>query len=209
MNPTIKKAGLFFVLLTVLGTLGWSVRWFLAKRGGEVRLAARSEQAVPRMVLGNDTMYRQRDPQWAEEKTGGSRETLSAVGCTVCGLSMALAQHGVALNPAELNRKLQDGGGYTEQGWVKWDAVRGVTGGRVAVELPAHPSQEDIDTALAAGNPVLVKVYLAPGVQHWVLLVGREGREYLMKDPLGDGKSLGLLSSLGSDIFAVRIVKGR
>jgi len=39
-----------------------------------------------------------------------------------------------------------------------------------------------------------------------VLLVGREGREYLMKDPLGDGKKLGLLSAYHSDILAVRIV---
>jgi hypothetical protein len=42
---------------------------------------------------------------------------------------------------------------------------------------------------------------------HWVLLVGREGREYLMKDPLGDGRTLGLLSSYNSNILAVRVVE--
>jgi hypothetical protein len=36
--------------------------------------------------------------------------------------------------------------------------------------------------------------------------VGRDQKEYLMKDPLGDGRSLEFLSSLGSDILAVRIV---
>jgi hypothetical protein len=39
-----------------------------------------------------------------------------------------------------------------------------------------------------------------------VLIVGREQKEYLMKDPLGNG-ALTPLSSLGSDILAVRVVK--
>lgn len=51
------------------------------------------------------------------------------------------------------------------------------------------------------------EVIVPTGVQHWVLLVGRDQKEYLMKDPLGDGKSLQPLSSLGSDILAVRVVK--
>ena len=207
MHPTVKKATLLIILLSVLGILAWSVNWFLKKRTTAIRLSARSEQSVTRRVLENTIIYRQRDAQWVNEKTGGSEETLGDVGCTVCCLSMAMAQHGLALNPAELNRKLKEAGGYTEKGWVKWDQVQNATGGRIAVELPPSPSHEIIEKALEAGNPVLVKVYLAPEVQHWVLLVGREGTEYLMKDPLGDGKSLRPLSSYGSDIFAVRIVR--
>jgi len=44
-------------------------------------------------------------------------------------------------------------------------------------------------------------------VQHWVLLVGRDGQEFLMKDPLDEKKTLKPLSSLGSKILAVRVVK--
>jgi len=75
------------------------------------------------------------------------------------------------------------------------------------VILPQQPSHRDINAALAEGSPVLVKVILRSGVQHWVLFVGRDQREYLMKDSLGDGKSLQPLSSLGSDILAVRVVR--
>ena len=65
----------------------------------------------------------------------------------------------------------------------------------------------DIDDALAKGDPVLVKVILHSGAQHWVLLVGRDQTDYLIKNPLGDGKTLDKLSSLGSDILAVRLIK--
>jgi hypothetical protein len=68
-------------------------------------------------------------------------------------------------------------------------------------------TNRDIETALGEGNPVLVKVLLSSGVQHWVLLVGRDQKDYLMKDPLGDGLHLEPLSTLDSHIIAVRIVR--
>ena len=40
-----------------------------------------------------------------------------------------------------------------------------------------------------------------------MLIVGKEGQEYLMRDPLGDGKRLTALSSYESDIYGVRILK--
>jgi hypothetical protein len=43
--------------------------------------------------------------------------------------------------------------------------------------------------------------------QHWVLLVGRDGHEFLMKDPLDATRSVRPLSSLHSPILAVRVVK--
>jgi len=162
---------------------------------------------VPRTVLATPTIYLQTDPQWAHEKIGGSGEELRAVGCTNCCLCMALAQHGIVLDPAELNQKLIQADGYTERGWIKWDAVEDVSQKRVRIDIPERPTHRDIDQALAAGNPVLVKIVYRPGVLHWVLLVGRDGKEYLMKDPLGDGHTLGLLSAYHSDILAVRIVR--
>lgn len=176
------------------------------KRVAGQGLAPWAEEAVPRTVLAAEKIYLQADPRWAHDKIGGSGEELRAVGCTNCCLCMALAQHGITLTPAELNQKLIQADGYTERGWIKWDAVSDVTQKRVRIDIPENPSHRDIDQALAAGNPVLVKVVYRPGVLHWVLLVGRDGREYLMKDPLGDGRGLGLLSAYHSDILSVRIV---
>ena len=193
--------------VAVIGAIALATWWYLSRRGDDVRLSPRSEVAVPRMTLEIKPIYVQFDPKWADEKTGGSGEPLRAVGCTICCLSMALAQHGIMLDQSELNRKLKQADGFTEQGWIKWDVVKEVTARHASIELPRRPTHQDIDEALSAGCPVLVKVFLKPGVQHWVLVVGRDQNDYLMKDPLGHGESLGKLASLNSSIFAVRIVR--
>ena len=89
------------------------------KRPVRVQLPPRSEQSVPRAAFALEPIFLQKDPQWAEEKTGGAGEPLRAVGCTICSLSMALAKHGVSLDPAALNQKLKDNDGFTAESWVK------------------------------------------------------------------------------------------
>jgi hypothetical protein len=172
-----------------------------------VSIAAQTSGTVPKMVLATEVIYRQGDPSWSREKIGGSGQTLGSVGCTICCVCNALAEYGITLNPAELNERLKSVGGYTDEGRIKWKSVETVTDQRVQIEIPRWPMQSDINSALNAGCPVLVKVLLGDVAEHWVLLVGRDGREYLMKDPLGDGKSLAYLSSLNSDIKAIRIVR--
>jgi len=117
-----------------------------------------ADESAPRSVLATSTIYLQTDPLWAHEKVGGSGEELRAVGCTNCCLCMALAQHGIVLTPAELNQKLIQVDGYTERGWIKWDTLRDISQKRVRIDIPEQPSHRDIDAALAAGNPVLVKI---------------------------------------------------
>ena len=46
----------------------------------------------------------------------GSGEPLRWVGCTIGCLSMALAHHGVQVDPGELNRELKESDGYTFRG---------------------------------------------------------------------------------------------
>jgi len=209
MNRAAKR-GILVIIGAALAILCLAAWWFLPGRRAEVRLPPRSAEAVPRRAIASGPVFLQTNPEWADERIGGSREPLRWVGCTICCLSMALACHGIELNPLELNRKLKEIEGYTFRGWVKWDAVRQVSRDQVRVELPQQPTNQDIESALEGGSPVLVKVLLKSGVQHWVLLVGRDGKEYLMMDPLGDGNGLAPLSSLGSDILAVRFVrKGR
>lgn len=206
MNPTVKRAVSFgaIVVLGVVAVVAW---WFLPGRRAEIHLSPLSTEAVPRATLPVEPIYSQTDPRWADEKIGGSAEPLRQVGCTLCCLSMAFAHHGVSLDPLQLNRKLKEADGYTSRGWVKWDAIRRVSGQRLRVELTQSPSNRKIEKALGDGNPVLVKILLRSRAQHWVLLVGRDQKEYLMKDPLAREKRLQPLSSLGSDILAVRIVR--
>jgi hypothetical protein len=173
----------------------------------ECRLSPRAIELAPGFVLSSKAHYAQRDARWAQERIGGSGKPLKAVGCTVCCVSMALAQHGIDCTPAELNRALQQVDGYTSKGWVRWAAISQVTHGQVRAEILRRATHRQIDEELAAGNPLLVKVAPPSIVQHWVLLVGRAGREFLMKDPLDPKATTKPLSTLGSEILAVRVIK--
>ena len=174
---------------------------------GACNLPARTKEPVPRFAHTSGVYYRQRDKRWAAEPIGGSGKPLAAVGCTICCLSMALNQQGIDLKPAELNRELKKVNGFTSKGWLYWPAIAAITGGKVEAKILWHPTLSEIERALAAGDPVIVKVAPPPMIQHWVLLVGREGREFLMKDPLDHTQTVKPLSSLGSRILAARVVK--
>lgn len=191
----------------ILGAGALAAWWHRGSRRAEVHLPVVPNAGEKESRLGDPRIYLQTDPRWVNEELGESGARMGAVGCTVCCLSMALAHHGIDLNPAQLNRALKECGGYTSRGWVKWDALRRVTKGAVCVRIPRRPTPADIERALEKGSPVIVKVLLESGIQHWVLIVGREKTEYLIKDPLGSGRTLDLLSKFPGDILAVRIVE--
>src|SRR5687767_1426934 len=58
----------------------------------ECRLKPRGKEFAPRVVLSAHVHHLQGDIRWATHQIGGSGKPLYAVGCTVCCLSMALAQ---------------------------------------------------------------------------------------------------------------------
>ena len=66
-------------------------------------------------------------------------------------------------------------------------------------------SYQLIDSNLAGRNPVIVRVRLPSSVTHFVVIAGKDGFDYLVRDP-GDGSAKGLypLRELGSNIEALR-----
>ena len=44
-------------------------------------------------------------------------------------------------------------------------------------------------------------------IPHWVLIVGKEGDDYLMRDPLDETKTVKRLSEYESKIYAMRTLK--
>ena len=198
---------LFLAIVILMLAIGATVLWRRSNRPQDTRLTPRSPGSVERTLLASETFNLQTDPRWAAETVGGSGESLASVGCTLCCVSTALSHHGLSISPGELNRRLKEAGGYTERGWIKWGAFDQIAKGFARIAIPNSPTHRDIDDALRKGNPVLVKVLLSPGVNHWVLLVGRDGREYLMKDPLRSGRDIVPLSIIASDIYAVRIAE--
>ena len=120
---------------------------------------------------------------------------------------MALDYYGVKATPRELNDFLKQNDGYTIRGWLKWNAVPRFTGDKVVMDYIGAPTHVRIDRALRANQPVIAKVFINGIIPHWVLIVGKDGGDYLMRDPLGDGKTIQRLSEYGSKIYAIRTLR--
>ncbi len=156
--------------------------------------------------IGNVPYYLQNDPRWASETLGGSNQSLGAAGCTVSCIAMGVSALGRPMDPAQVSAGLRQTGGYTDSGQVIWSAVGDITGGAVRIEL-REPRYEVMDAELTDGRPVIVKIMLGETVPHWVLIVGKQGQEYLAMDPLDRDKELVRLSDRSTAIHAVRVFR--
>lgn len=149
--------------------------------------------------------YPQKDATWSAERIGGSGESIGAVGCTLCCVGMAFDHFGISgHDPGTLNATLIAKSGYTARGWIRWNSVEEASGGRIRVQVHNAPSHEQIDADLQSGRLVLAKFYLPLGIPHWVLICGKKGDDYLIKDPALSTPGLVRLSTRADLIVATR-----
>ena len=151
--------------------------------------------------------FHQSEEKWSDDPLGGveANGTLGGEGCAVAAAAMVFKFYGIDVDPQQLNWFLTSVGGYTERGWLYWDRAAWFAPDRVRHVYEDLPSYHLIDSNLARGNPVIVRVRLGSGVTHFVVIAGKDGFDYLIADP-GAGSARGLypLRELGSDIEALR-----
>lgn len=155
--------------------------------------------------------FHQGDERWREEKLGDTPGTLGGEGCAVTSASMVLSHYGMKVDPLRLNRFLKEHGGYEGSGWIKWESAAGFTPGLVEKAYEGAASHARIDSNLLKGNPVIVRVRRTDGITHFVVIVGKRWRDYLIRDPSGlggeggeTGASVSPLSGLGVPVEALR-----
>ncbi len=190
----------FLVLLSaVLGVyIDWTWKRKLSPRGG-CYFFHRVELAVP--------SFRQSDEKWGNDPLGGveANGTLGGEGCAVAAAAMVFKSYGIVIDPQQLNWFLTSADGYTENGWLYWDRAAWFAPDRVRHAYEDLPSYQLIDSNIARGNPVIVRVRLQSGVTHFVVIAGKDGFDYLVRDPgAGAAKGFYPLRDLGSDIEALR-----
>jgi hypothetical protein len=209
MHPPLRGGGgqfwkrriPFLIILAGLGIAAWQLR-----EHNSPPIPAQGGTPFQNFAALETPFYLQNDDRWKDEKIGGG-EKLGDVGCAICSLAMALDRFGNHYTPKDLNDQLKANNGYTWRGRLKWQAVSTITGNKITVEAVRKPSHADIDAALTNKYPVIAKLLINGTIPHWVLIVGKQGTNYLMRDPLGNGHSLEPASKYESDIFGVRIVK--
>lgn len=176
---------------------------------------ARMARSIPAMG-GKDLKIRlpdggqtflQKDARWEDVQLGSSSGTLGSHGCLVSSVAMASTNLGTKLTPKDLNERLIKADGYLPQGWVVWSALSRATEGQITAVYHDAPSHVAMDAALESGGYPVVKYFLLGGIQHWCVVVGKDGLDYLARDPLQDDKEPVKLSSLTEKVYAVRVVR--
>lgn len=203
------KRLIFIAFLTLLvggaGLCGY-VWW---KTRSVPHIAARGGRTLSIRLPAEAAHFRQNDPRWGTEKLGRTAETIKSVGCAMCSVASAAQYLGETTDPLTLNRALAENGGYTDQGWLVWSAIAKIFDQRIEVNVLSSPSHEAMDRALEAGQYSVVKFFLPMGIPHWVIVVGKEGQDYLIYDPTETEKEPRRLSEKTSGIYSLRIVRRR
>jgi hypothetical protein len=190
------------LLLLVVGGVGVYIDWTwkrkLSPRGGRYFLH-RVELAVP--------LFRQSDERWRDDPLAGipANGTLGGEGCAATAVAMVFKFYGIDTDPQQLNWFLVSVDGYTGRGWIYWERAAWLSPDRVRHVYEDLGSYRLIDSNLARGNPVIVRVRLRSGITHFVVIAGKDGFDYLVRDP-GAGATKGFypLRELGSDIEGLR-----
>lgn len=136
--------------------------------------------------------YSQQDPQWKEDKLGfgtGTQDTIGYVGCALTSVAMLLSGYGFTVTPRGLNENMKAVGGFSGD-LIRWDMINKIAP-QVTLKTNVKCETSDaplgqVDAALAAGHPVVVRVdgQASPGLQwHYVLVYAKKGNDYLMLDP--------------------------
>jgi hypothetical protein len=170
------------------GPLAASGGWYFFKR---------TEIPVPQ--------YFQGDPRWANDLLGPTEGTLGAEGCAVASAAMVLKSYGIDAEPGALNQFLTTHGGYTPEGWLYWEKAAEIAPTKARHVYEDAASYYLIDSNLRRGNPVIVRLRYPNGITHFMVICGKDGFDYLVRDP-GQGGTKGVypLKEFGSPIEALR-----
>ena len=135
---------------------------------------------VPEIILPIPPLS-QRDPLWANDQLGTSNTTIGGYGCLITCVSMMLKHFGIDTDPKRLNTWLKEHAGYQSGNLFVWGSLP-VLDKRLSVNYSGN-----IDAQLEKGIPSIVKVDMIPSTsvvdEHWVLVVGKQGNEYIINDP--------------------------
>ena len=156
--------------------------------------------------LPDKIAFMQTDRRWSKYTLGGSGERLSATGCLVTAVAMALRNLDFQTDPGDLSKKLKAYGGFNKSGLLVWAGVERATSGRAKAYFYKNGDANTARACLAAKAYPLVKFTLPNRSAHWVVVLGEQKNDFLVRDPTVKSRAPILLSSRTKRIEAVRCI---
>jgi len=195
----------FLLLAGAGGGFVWWIHW---EKTGPIEPSGGLLFPVERVI--DVPGFLQADKQWASDPLGPGPGTLGGEGCAVASAAMVMAFYGADVDPGRLNRFVRETGGFTPQGWLYWEAAAEYPGASAEKAYEDAPSYSLIDQNLLRGNPVIVRIRFPSGMTHFVVIVGKRGFDYLIRDPGSPGeRGVYALKDYGLPIEALRFYRKR
>lgn len=170
-----------------------AMRRFVTTQGGATILSNQTK------CDGWGCYYNQRDAEWGNLGLGGSSYSVAGYGCLVSSVSMVASHYGRNIKPgniAVIGEAFVPGTGYLYHSF----SVNGIN---VSI---SSASKDNLDNYLNSGQPVIAGLYSGP--DHFIVILRKEGSNYIMHDPFlenGGNRNLSDKYSV-SDISSLRLV---
>lgn len=157
-------------------------------------------------ILSNQTKcdswgcyYNQRDSIWGNIGLGGSSYSVAEYGCLVSSVSMIASHMDKNIKPSDI--AVNPDAFQLGTGLLKWS----FSANNVNVSISSAPKSE-LDQRLSSG-PVIAGLYGGP--DHFIVILRKEGSNYIMHDPfMPDGGNRPLTDKYNvSDITSLRLVQ--
>lgn len=158
------------------------------------------------IALPDTVFFHQQDPRWARQTLGGSAEPLHSHGCLVTAAAMALTNLGFRTDPGDLTKRLKQKDGFTNRGWLVWQGLENVTGGKAQTRFYKTADESRIRGCMADGFYPLVKFDLPSRQPHWAVVIAEKEGHFYVRDPMVSARTPIPLKSRARGIDAVRCI---
>ena len=195
----VLAACLAILLLAALCLGGYLLAYRNIQNNG-ITLSASRDIAPPAVEV-----YLQNDPTWAGDTIGNSTTTLGSAGCLISCAAMAISQFGSRVTPAQVNQAMTavDGFDYDEFLWYRVKEAFPGLDYRYQRVFDSGTIERDLEDGLL---PIVKVRYHGNGAQHWLLVVGAAGGEFLVIDPLDTGRQPVPLNGTHGRVYAYRVL---
>jgi len=159
-----------------------------------------SSYPKPSSNLASTSWYfSQKDSRWGNKKIGNSKTLMKSYGCAVTAVAMVFRKNGASIEPGKM----------ASQKIYYYDLIQWPTTWSPGISLVSSISHGNIkwatvDAQIKKGNPVIVYIKRSRGGGHYVVITGKDSKDYIVHDPyfganlyLGTSKSL--VGKLGVD----------
>lgn len=152
-----------------------------------------SSYSKPSSNLASTSWYfSQKDSRWGNKKIGNSKTLMKDYGCAVTAVSMVFREKGASIDPGKMaSQKIY----YYDL--IKWPASWSPGIKLISSTYHGNISWSKIDSEIKKDNPVIVYIKRSRGGGHYVVITGKDNKDYIVHDPyfgpnlyLGTSKSL-------------------